>query len=116
MMRPQGNPEQLEKRRKRAMVLLEDGYQPVEIAQKLRVDRRGWSSRHPGSTSAGTAAKTEQHREGTTGTSVFMRGQEPFPDRTSIAVTKGFVTALVKMEQIGIEPTASTLRTWRSPN
>ncbi|MEW5994298.1 MAG: IS630 family transposase [Candidatus Zixiibacteriota bacterium] len=40
MMRPQGSPEQLEKRRKRAMVLLEHGYRPVEIAQKLGVDRR----------------------------------------------------------------------------
>jgi len=39
-MRPQGSPEQLEKRRKRAMVMLEQGCQPVEIARKLGVDRR----------------------------------------------------------------------------
>jgi transposase len=39
-MRPQGSPEQLEKRRTRAMVLLEHGYQPVEIGRKLGVDRR----------------------------------------------------------------------------
>lgn len=39
-MRPHGSPEQLENRRKRAMVLLEQGYQPVDVARKLGVDRR----------------------------------------------------------------------------
>jgi transposase len=39
-MRPHGSPERLENRRKRAMVLFEQGYQPVEIARKLQVDRR----------------------------------------------------------------------------
>jgi transposase len=39
-MRPYGSPEQLEFRRKRAVALLEQGYQPVEIARRLGVDRR----------------------------------------------------------------------------
>lgn len=39
-MRPHGSPEQLENRRKRAIVLLKQGYQPVDVARKLGVDRR----------------------------------------------------------------------------
>jgi len=39
-MRPSGSPEALERRRFRAMDLLEDGLQPVEVAKKLKVDRR----------------------------------------------------------------------------
>ena len=39
-MRPYGSPEQLEKRRKRAMKLLEQGYRPVDVARQLGVDRR----------------------------------------------------------------------------
>lgn len=39
-MRPSGSPEALERRRFRAMDLLEDGLQPVEVAKKIKVDRR----------------------------------------------------------------------------
>lgn len=39
-MRPFGSPEQLEWRRKRAMEMLEEGYQPVDVAAALGADRR----------------------------------------------------------------------------
>lgn len=39
-MRPAGSPEVLERRRRRAIVLLNQGHQPVEVARLLGVDRR----------------------------------------------------------------------------
>lgn len=39
-MRPTGSPEELERRRLRALALLEDGLQPSEVAQRVDVDRR----------------------------------------------------------------------------
>jgi len=39
-MRPTGSPSQLENRRYEAVALLEEGYQPVEVAKRLGVDRR----------------------------------------------------------------------------
>lgn len=39
-MRPVGRPEELEKRRVRAINLLQQGLQPVEVARQLGVDRR----------------------------------------------------------------------------
>ena len=39
-MRPFGSPAQLEDRRLHAVSLLEKGFQPVDIARKLKVDRR----------------------------------------------------------------------------
>ncbi|MFQ5931826.1 MAG: helix-turn-helix domain-containing protein, partial [Nitrospiraceae bacterium] len=39
-MRPSGSPEMLERRRHRAMALLQRGHQPVEVARLLGVDRR----------------------------------------------------------------------------
>lgn len=39
-MRPQGSPEELERRRRRALRLVEEGLQPVEVARRLGVDRR----------------------------------------------------------------------------
>jgi transposase len=39
-MRPSGSPEALERRRFKAIKLLEDGFQPVEVANRLKVDRR----------------------------------------------------------------------------
>lgn len=39
-MRPRGSPEELERRRNRAIGLLQQGYQPVEIAHMVGVDRR----------------------------------------------------------------------------
>ena len=46
-MRPNGSPEELERRRQRALALLGDGLQPVEVAQRIGVDRRSvrrWKS------------------------------------------------------------------------
>jgi transposase len=39
-MRPYGSPEELERRRRKAVSLLYEGFQPVEIARMLGVDRR----------------------------------------------------------------------------
>jgi transposase len=39
-MRPNGSPAQLEKRRLHAIALLNKGYAPVEVAERLGVDRR----------------------------------------------------------------------------
>lgn len=52
-MRPNGSPEELEKRRFRAIALLKEGYPPVEVARMIGVDRRSvrrWkaSFRHGG--------------------------------------------------------------------
>lgn len=46
-MRPSGSPEELEQRRYRALALLQQGLSPVEVAQRLGVDRRSvrrWKS------------------------------------------------------------------------
>jgi transposase len=40
MMRPVGSPSELQRRRERAITLLEEGFQPVDIASMLGVDRR----------------------------------------------------------------------------
>lgn len=39
-MRPYGSPDQLERRRRRAIELLDEGMQPVEVARVVGVDRR----------------------------------------------------------------------------
>jgi len=39
-MRPSGNPEALQKRRERAISLLRNGHQPVDVARQLGIDRR----------------------------------------------------------------------------
>ena len=39
-MRPHGSPEELERRRERALELLEEGLAPVEVAKRVGVDRR----------------------------------------------------------------------------
>ena len=39
-MRPQGSPEELERRRMRAMSLLRENWPPVEVARMVGVDRR----------------------------------------------------------------------------
>jgi transposase len=46
-MRPAGSSKSLERRRHRALKLLEDGFQPVEVARMVGVDRRSvrrWKS------------------------------------------------------------------------
>lgn len=48
-MRPPGSPEELERRRHRAMALLAEGHSPVEVARMLGVDRRSvrrWKAAH----------------------------------------------------------------------
>lgn len=40
MPRPKGTPAELERRRLRAVKLLDEGYQPVEVARMIGVDRR----------------------------------------------------------------------------
>lgn len=47
IMRPTGSPEELEHRRQRAIALLNEGYQPVDIASMIGEDRRSvrrWKS------------------------------------------------------------------------
>lgn len=39
-MRPSGSPEELERRRNRAIDLVQQGYQPVDVAQMVGADRR----------------------------------------------------------------------------
>lgn len=39
-MRPPGSPEELQRRRERAWALLHQGYPPVEVAERVGVDRR----------------------------------------------------------------------------
>jgi transposase len=46
-MRPSGSPQELEQRRFRALALLQQGLSPVEVAQRVGVDRRSlrrWNS------------------------------------------------------------------------
>ncbi len=46
-MRPSGSPEELERRRFRALALLQQGLSPVEVAQRVGVNRRSvrrWNS------------------------------------------------------------------------
>lgn len=59
-MRPAGSPEELQRRRERALALLNEGIAPVDVAHRLGVDRRSvrrWKAafRHDGE--AGVAAK-----------------------------------------------------------
>lgn len=46
-MRPHGSPESLERPRHRALALLQEGFLPVEVARKLKVDRRSVPERLP---------------------------------------------------------------------
>lgn len=48
-MRPYGSPEELERRRERALELLSEGLPPVEVARRVGVDRRSvrrWKAAH----------------------------------------------------------------------
>lgn len=59
-MRPAGSPSELQRRRERAIDLLKDGYQPVEVARMVGVDRRSvrrWNAAYRRAGSAGLAAK-----------------------------------------------------------
>jgi transposase len=48
-MRPHGSPKELEQRRQHAISLLQEGYQPVDVANLLGVERRSvrrWKATH----------------------------------------------------------------------
>ena len=74
-MRPIGSPKTLQQRRQRAIELLTQGYQPVEVAKALGVDRRSvrrWKSQYRAQGQTGIQAKpvpgrpakrTSQHLE-----------------------------------------------------
>ncbi len=59
-MRPMGSPEELERRRQRAIELLKQGHGPTAIAQRLGVDRRSvrrWKAAYRRGRLAGIAAR-----------------------------------------------------------
>jgi transposase len=59
-MRPSGSPEELERRRLRAIALLQHGMAPVEVARHVGVDRRSvrrWRASHDRAGRAGVGAK-----------------------------------------------------------
>jgi transposase len=59
-MRPQGSPEELERRRRRAVQLLREGLPPVEVARMVGVDRRSvrrWNATHRARGLSGLKAK-----------------------------------------------------------
>jgi len=59
-MRPSGSPEELERRRLRAIALLQQGMAPVEVARHVGVDRRSvrrWRASHDRAGKAGVGAK-----------------------------------------------------------
>lgn len=59
-MRPAGSPEELEQRRVRGIALLKEGLTPVDIAQRLGVDRRSvrrWKAAHREHGASGIAAR-----------------------------------------------------------
>ena len=64
-MRPTGSPEELEHRRMRALALLKEGLQPVEVARRVGVDRRSvrrWKAAARTQGAAGVRAKPAQGR------------------------------------------------------
>lgn len=64
-MRPEGSPAELERRRLRAVALLKEGFQPVEVARRLGVDRRSvrrWRAAHDAEGRKGVAARSASGR------------------------------------------------------
>lgn len=64
-MRPHGSPEELERRRRRAIKLLEDGYAPVEVAERVGVARRSvrrWKAAYRKQGEAGIRARPASGR------------------------------------------------------
>ena len=63
-MRPSGSPEELERRRLRALSLLGEGLLPAEVARRVGVDRRSvrrWKS------AAGASLQTGEHGQAAAG-------------------------------------------------
>lgn len=66
-MRPEGSGKQLERRRQRAIALLEEGRAPVEVARLLGVDRRSvrrWNAAYRKLGASGLAARPVPGRPG----------------------------------------------------
>ncbi len=66
-MRPAGSPEELQRRRSRAMALLKEGVAPVDVANRVGVDRRSvrrWKAAHRREGAAGIQAKPTPGRPG----------------------------------------------------
>jgi len=64
-MRPPGSPEELERRRNRAIELLKQDYQPVEVARMVGVDRRSvrrWKAAFRRKGASGIKAKPSSGR------------------------------------------------------
>lgn len=64
-MRPHGSPKELEQRRQRAISLLQEGYQPVDVASMLGVERRSvrrWKAAHRKKGEKGILAKRASGR------------------------------------------------------
>ena len=64
-MRPSGSPQELERRRLQAVALLKEGFLPVEVAQRLGVDRRSvrrWRASHDREGREGLSAKPSPGR------------------------------------------------------
>lgn len=59
-MRPAGSPEELQRRRERAIALLKEGIAPVDVASRVGVDRRSvrrWKAAHRRAGATGIAAR-----------------------------------------------------------
>lgn len=66
-MRPYGTAQELERRRQRAIGLLEQGFPPVEVAERLGVDRRSvrrWKATHAREGPGGLRARPTPGRPG----------------------------------------------------
>ncbi len=64
-MRPHGTPEELERRRHRAVRLFREGHQPVDVARMVGVDRRSvrrWNAAYQTQGHAALAAKPASGR------------------------------------------------------
>jgi hypothetical protein len=77
-MRPTGSPEELERRRLRALALLEEGLLPSEVARRAGVDRRSvrrWkaAARKDGEAECEPAPRLDDPRSSLLGTSAVWR-------------------------------------------
>src|SRR5579864_9132060 len=63
-MRPSGSPQELERRRFRALALLQEGSSPVEVARRVGVDRRSVRRWKASVRSRGTRALTARPASG----------------------------------------------------
>ena len=65
-MRPAGSPEELQRRRERAIALLQEGIAPVDVANCVGVDRRSvrrWNAAFRGEGAVGIEAKPAPGRQ-----------------------------------------------------